>query len=130
MESEVVRAGEAAAAVVALEGLRTCVFTEVPREFVGPREPPLAALPGTPVRLLPCVCPLVGLEVRGFRVDFLTAWEEALVHPSLGIRGRVCCPSVHAHAHVPDAHTEATAVVAAASLEGQGGGEGYKLWHL
>lgn len=54
-------AGEAAPAVVALEGLGTRVFPEVAGEFVGSSEPPLTAFPRTPVRLLTGVCALMGL---------------------------------------------------------------------
>lgn len=47
-------AGEAAPAVVALEGLGSRVFPKVAGEFVGASEPPLTAFPRTPVRLLAC----------------------------------------------------------------------------
>lgn len=49
-----VGAGEAAPAVVALEGLGSRVFPKVAGEFVGSGEPPLTAFPRTPVRLLTC----------------------------------------------------------------------------
>ena len=52
VEGEVVRPGEAAVALAALEGLDAGVLPQVPRQLVRPREPPLAAVPGAPVRLL------------------------------------------------------------------------------
>ena len=39
-------------ALAALEGLDAGVLPQVPRQLVRPREPPLAAVPGAPVRLL------------------------------------------------------------------------------
>lgn len=90
-------AGEAAPTVVALEGLGTRVFPEVAGEFVGSSEPPLTAFPRTPVRLLTGVCALMGLEVRGLGIDFLTAREETFMHPAFGVWGSVCRPRVDAH---------------------------------
>ena len=52
VECKVVRPGEAAVALSTLEGLDAGVLPEVARQLVGPREPPLAAVPGAPVRLL------------------------------------------------------------------------------
>lgn len=52
VEGEVVGPGEAAVALAALEGLDARVLPQVPRQLVRPREPPLAAVPGAPVRLL------------------------------------------------------------------------------
>lgn len=53
VEGQVVAAGEASVAVPALERFRAGVLAVVARQFVGAREPPLAALPATLVRLLP-----------------------------------------------------------------------------
>lgn len=92
-----VGAGEAAPAVVALEGLGSRVFPKVAGEFVGSGEPPLTAFPRTPVRLLTGVRALVGLEVRGLGVDFLTSGEETFMHPAFGVRGSVCRPRMDAH---------------------------------
>lgn len=129
VESQVVGAGEAAAAVVTLERLGSRVFPEVTGEFVGASEPPLTAFPRTPVRLFTGVCTLVGLEVRGLGVHFLAAGEETLVYPTFGVRRSVCRPRMYAHTHPSHAHSQTTAV-AVTRLEGQGGGEGDKLWHL
>ena len=52
VEREVVRPGEAAVALAALEGLDARVLPQVPRQLVRPREPPLAAVPRAPVWLL------------------------------------------------------------------------------
>ena len=54
VQGEVVRPGEAPVAVLALEGLEAGVLAVVPRQLVGPREPPLAAVPRATVRLLTC----------------------------------------------------------------------------
>ena len=54
MKSQVVGAGEAAAARHALEGLGAGVLPVVTRQLVRAGEAPVAALPGTPVGLLPC----------------------------------------------------------------------------
>ena len=54
VECQVIGAGEAAPAVVALEGLGSRVFPKVAGEFVGSGEPPLTAFPRTLVRLLTC----------------------------------------------------------------------------
>ena len=52
VECKVVRPGEAAVALAALEGLDAGVLAQVACQLVRPREPPLAALPRAPVRLL------------------------------------------------------------------------------
>lgn len=54
VQGEVVRAREAAVAMIALERFRTCVFPVMTGQLVRPCEPPLAALPRTLVRLLTC----------------------------------------------------------------------------
>lgn len=51
VQGQVVRPGEAPITVGALEGLGARVFSVVSRQLVRPREPPLAAVPGAPVRL-------------------------------------------------------------------------------
>lgn len=47
-----VRPGEAPLALGALEGLGAGVLAVMSRQLVRPRKAPLAAIPGTPVRLL------------------------------------------------------------------------------
>lgn len=54
MQSQVVRAGEAAFAVRTLEGFDPCVLAEVSRQLVGPGELPRAAFPHALVGLFPC----------------------------------------------------------------------------
>lgn len=53
MQSQVIRATEATFAMGALERLGPCVLAIVTGQFVGPRKPPLASLPGAFVRFLP-----------------------------------------------------------------------------
>jgi hypothetical protein len=57
--------------VAAFERLCSSVFPVVARQLVGPGESPFAAVPTAPVRLLPCVGPLVGFQVRALRVNLL-----------------------------------------------------------
>lgn len=52
VQGQVVAPREASGAEAALERLGARVLPVVPREFVGPGEPPLAAFPGTLVRFL------------------------------------------------------------------------------
>ena len=52
VKREVVRSGEAPVALDALERLHPGVLAEVAGQLIGAGEPPLAALPRTPVRLL------------------------------------------------------------------------------
>ena len=54
VQGQVVRAGEAAVAHAALEGLGPRVLAVVPGQLVRAREPPVAAFPGALVRLLTC----------------------------------------------------------------------------
>ncbi|TKC34877.1 hypothetical protein EI555_009987, partial [Monodon monoceros] len=54
VQGQVVRAGEAAVAHAALEGLGPRVFAVVSGQLVRAREPPVAAFPGALVRLLTC----------------------------------------------------------------------------
>jgi len=82
----VVRAGKASVAVTALEGLGPRVLPVVSGQLVGAREPPLAALPGTPVRLLTCMRSLVSLQVRALCVDLLAVGKATFVDPSLFVR--------------------------------------------
>lgn len=52
VQGQVVAPRETSGAEAALERLGARVLPVVPREFVGPGEPPLAAFPGTLVRFL------------------------------------------------------------------------------
>lgn len=45
----------------------------MPRQFIGTRELPGAAFPGTLVGLLPCMRPSVSLQVRAFCVHFVAS---------------------------------------------------------
>ena len=54
VEGEVVGSGETSVAIVTLEGLLSCVFAHVSREFVGASETPVTLLPAARVRLLTC----------------------------------------------------------------------------
>lgn len=54
MQSQVVRAGEAAIAGHALEGLRSGVFPVMSGQLVRSGETPVAVLPRAAVRLLAC----------------------------------------------------------------------------
>ena len=54
VQRQVVRPREAALTAVTLERLGARVFAVVPGQLVGAGEPPLAALPRAPVRLLAC----------------------------------------------------------------------------
>lgn len=56
-----IRPRETPVTVVALKRLGAGVFAVVPRQLVAPGESPLTALPRALVRLLTCVCPLMGL---------------------------------------------------------------------
>lgn len=88
MERQVVRPGEGPLAELALERLLARVLPEVARQLVGPGELPRAPLPRAGVRLLPCVRPLMCLEVRALGVHLLAALEVALVDlaPPEGLR--------------------------------------------
>lgn len=55
VQGEVIRAGEAAVAHAALEGLGSRVLAVVAGQLVRAREPPVAAFPGALVGLLACV---------------------------------------------------------------------------
>jgi len=95
MESQVVGATKASVAVATFERLRSRVLAVVSGQLVRPGEPPLAALPGTSVRLLTCMCSLVSFQVGALRVDFLAVWKATLVDPSLlirhgGVEAKVC----------------------------------------
>ena len=54
VQRKVIAASKAPLTDHALEGLGTCVLSVVPRQFVGPGEPPLTLGPLTRVRLLTC----------------------------------------------------------------------------
>lgn len=81
VQSQVIGAGEAAAAHAALERLHPRVFPEMASQLVGSGETPLTAVPRAAVRLLSCVGPGVGLQVRGLGVDLLTPWDLTVVDP-------------------------------------------------
>lgn len=66
VQSQVVRAGEAALAVGALERLDACVFAEVSRQFVGTSELPRAAFPHALVRFLTWKTEETGEQVNTF----------------------------------------------------------------
>lgn len=72
-----VRSSKCPLAVRTLEGLHSCVLAHVTSEFVRASKLPVAALPVTLVRFLPCVGPLVCLEVGALCVDLATAWVGA-----------------------------------------------------
>ena len=86
VEGQMVAAGEGAAAVDALEGLRPRVLAVVPRQLVGAGKLPGAAVPRAPVRLLARVRPDVGLEVRALCVDLFAAGKVAEVRLSAVFR--------------------------------------------
>lgn len=78
--------------MLTLEGLAAGMLSVVAGQLVGSGEAPLATLPRALVRLFTCMCPLVGLQVRGFGVDLLAAVEKALVNATLPIgREGQCC---------------------------------------
>ncbi len=54
VQCEVVRPGEGALTMLALEGLDPGVLPVVPGQLVGTGKAPLAALPGAAIRLLSC----------------------------------------------------------------------------
>ena len=83
VKREVVAAAERPGTEFTLERLLTRVLAVVPRQLVRPGELPLAALPRALVRLLPCVRPLVGFEVRTLRVDLVAVGEITLMDFSL-----------------------------------------------
>lgn len=56
------------------------MFSKVSRQLVGSSELPRAAIPGTCVRLLPCVRPLVRFQVRTLGVDLTATWVVAFVN--------------------------------------------------
>lgn len=88
VQGQVVRAGEAAVAVRALEWLHSRVFAVMPRQFIGAGELPGAALPGALVGLLPCMCPSMSLQVRTFRVHFVASLKITSVNtPFPGVWG-------------------------------------------
>lgn len=60
VQGQVVGPGEAAVTVCALEGLDPRVFPVVPRQLIGPRKLPRAAVPRAFVWLFPCMRPPVG----------------------------------------------------------------------
>lgn len=75
---------EGSLAELTLERLLSRVFAIVSSQFVRSRELPGTADPRARVRLLPRMCPLMCLQVRGLGVHLLTAVEVALVDlPSL-----------------------------------------------
>lgn len=76
---QVVAAHEPAVAHGAGELLLPRVRAAVARQFVRARELLVAAFPRAAERLLPCVRPQVGLEVRALEVGFLAAGEGAHV---------------------------------------------------
>lgn len=88
MQSQVIRAGEAALTVWTLERFDSCVFAEMPCQLIRPGKLPRAALPHALVRLLSCVCSAVGFEVGAFGVNLITVCKVAAVNPSLleGVR--------------------------------------------
>lgn len=74
-----VRAGETAFAMDALERFGACVFAVMAGQFIRTGETPLTPLPRALVRLFSCMGPLVGLEMRTFGVDFFASGKLALV---------------------------------------------------
>lgn len=87
VQGEVVGSGERARTHGTLEGLGAGVFPVVARQLVGPREAPVAAVPGAAVRLLTGVSPEVGLQMGRLGVDLLAAWVITVVDsPFLQVR--------------------------------------------
>ena len=64
---------------MAFERFLTGVFAKVASQLIRPSKLPRTALPGADVRFLPCVRPLVSLEVRAFGVHFSTTYEFTTV---------------------------------------------------
>lgn len=73
MESQVVRSGEGAGALGALEGSIPGVLPLVPCQLVRSCKPPVATLPVADVWLFTCVRPVMGFQVRTLGVNFVTA---------------------------------------------------------
>lgn len=88
MQSQVVRAGEAAFTVGALERFHPCVLAEVSRQLVRTRELPRAAFPHALVGFLSGVRPAVCFEVGALGVHFVAAGEVAAVNSPLFQRVR------------------------------------------
>lgn len=79
VKSEVVRSGEGPVAHLALEGPVSRVLPVVTGELVRPGKLPAAILPRALVRLLTCVRPQVGLQVRRFGVGLGASFVIARV---------------------------------------------------
>lgn len=78
---QVIGSGESSLTNVTFERFVTSVFTEVAGQLIWSRKPPGAAFPCTYIRLLPCVCPSVGFQVRTLCVDFIAAFKVTPVDP-------------------------------------------------
>jgi hypothetical protein len=72
VEGEMIGTGETTLAAATFEWLRSGVLAIVSRQFVGPGEPPVTTVPTAVVGFLTGVCPLVGFQVGGLGVHFLT----------------------------------------------------------
>lgn len=83
VQSQVVRAGEAAFTVGALERFDSCVLAEVSRQLVWTGKLPRAAFPHALVGFLTGVCPAVCFEVGALGVHFVTATEVTAVNSTL-----------------------------------------------
>lgn len=81
VQRQMVGPGEGAVAFRATERFDSCVLAEMSGELVGAGEAPGAAFPGTVIRLLSCMYPPVGFEVRALGVNFFTAFIIAHVDP-------------------------------------------------
>lgn len=84
-----IAAREASVAMPTLERFRASVLAIVARQLVGTRESPLATLPAALVRLLSCVRPLMGFQMRALGVYLLATRKLAFVYPALRIRWTV-----------------------------------------
>lgn len=86
VESEVVRAGEAAVTVAAFERFDACVFTVMSRQLVRACKLPCTVIPCALVWLFTRVCASVGFQMRAFCVHLIAAFKLTPVDaPSLRV---------------------------------------------
>lgn len=89
VQRQMIGSAERSLAQVATERFLAGVLPVVPRELVGSREFPRAAVPRALIGFLAGVCTFVRFEVRALRVDLVAPGDVASVHlPSSNRRVR------------------------------------------
>ena len=86
VQCQVIWPWKASITVDAFKRFSSCVLTIVSSKFIRACEPPITTFPWTFIRFLPCVCPLMRLEMWTFSINFPTTAKMAFMNASFAFR--------------------------------------------